>query len=753
MRINSYKSQWLRRLASVMVMVMIAAITFGLMPAKTAEAADTWQNYSGSYTVGGSQPDSTVATFTVICYNSGAEIVGGSGWDNSGRARVSVSFSGATATITASLSGDATFAVSSSIGYQLTIKVDDTVLPLNMGIGRGGVTYNTVKHTHKYAPATCTAPATCSCGATQGRAAGHQYTVPATCTTPKSCGKCGATQGTALGHDFGSNLPNCKRCSVANPNYVAPVVPDPVTPTTPAPTTEPGKPTPTPTPKPTPTPTPTPTEETEETEETTETVVAAVTPVVKETTEATTETTAGEPTGTPTPTPAQWEFSGTTKEEEKSSFPWWIVVLLLILGLCGFRYVQLKKRELDNSEIFYEFIPGRVIGKVTGHATPAAVIAAQKAAEKPDVDANGYLKKSNTASIRPVYSNAPSEKATRGVNKTPVGTSAVASAATATAASKATTPATKATPAPKETATSKAAPAKPDVDENGYLKKSNTAPIRPAYSNAPASRPTRGVNKAAATSAAPVASVAPAATATAATTAASVPVAAKSEEKKEEKMEENTHRNSPFQQKAPIKRPKELSSGRAQASAGAKKAPKNADTMNRPDASALNAYATPSAASVVFAKESKEKKPYAPAIATAVLPPVEEEKKEVDNQPSPFKSNGSAPQPIQMTKPEKKAPAIAKFTEIPVVEKPASPFKAAPSAGDDKKKVSVNATSNAYNQSAPSTATISSGKAFNPAAAMKALKEMEDDDTPAPQPAPESNTKSGGLFGKFKKNK
>lgn len=54
--------------------------------------------------------------------------------------------------------------------------------------------------THKWTPATCTAPKTCTvCGSTRGEPVDHSW-VDATCTTPKTCSVCGATMGVANGH-------------------------------------------------------------------------------------------------------------------------------------------------------------------------------------------------------------------------------------------------------------------------------------------------------------------------------------------------------------------------------------------------------------------------------------------------------------------------------------------------------------------------------------------------------------------------
>ena len=77
---------------------------------------------------------------------------------------------------------------------------------------------------HTWVDASCTTPKTCSvCSATEGEALGHTW-VDANCTTPKTCSVCSATEGDALGHKFVDG--ECS-CGEKDPNYVAPVEPQP----------------------------------------------------------------------------------------------------------------------------------------------------------------------------------------------------------------------------------------------------------------------------------------------------------------------------------------------------------------------------------------------------------------------------------------------------------------------------------------------------------------------------------------------
>ncbi len=114
-------------------------------------------------------------------------------------------------------------------------------------------------------------------------------------------------------------------------------------------------------------------------------------------------------------------------------------------------------------------------------------------------------------------------------------------------------------------------------------------------------------------------------------------------------------------------------------------------TMNRPDAQTLNSNAEATVASQAFVKAQKEED-YRPAIATGFIPPVIKEDKPADNKVnSPFKTSHA---PVKRPKnipgmgnntgdqeteesgqaPANEGPQIAKFMNIPIVEKPASPF-------------------------------------------------------------------------------
>ena len=70
------------------------------------------------------------------------------------------------------------------------------------------------EHAHVFSVATCTAPKTCDCGATDGKASGHNWK-NATCTEPKTCKVCGVTDGKANGHDWrNATCSEPKTCTV-----------------------------------------------------------------------------------------------------------------------------------------------------------------------------------------------------------------------------------------------------------------------------------------------------------------------------------------------------------------------------------------------------------------------------------------------------------------------------------------------------------------------------------------------------------
>lgn len=412
------------------------------------------------------------------------------------------------------------------------------------------------------------------------------------------------------------------------------------------------------------------TEETEITEETTEAALAAV---VAETTAPTNETTQADSAekATPTPTPFQriQHAAGIEVKKDEKSFPWWIVIALL--ALCGFRYYTLNQVESSKKDIFYNFIPGGIIGTIAEkiHPSPTPV----NSEPEPELVNGGYLKKSDIAPIRPVYSNAASTRpaSNRGVNKTPVGG--------VNKTSSASTPAAK----PEAQKTSEK-PSAPVAGTGSHIK-------RPRSSSAPVVAPV--VTK----------------------TETKVEEPKKSEEKKPENPKTEVKKTEPKKTEAKktsnsrglVKRPKNeafnrpnMSSSRpsenrvAENRVSEKKVEESGlrkptavkdeeSTMNRPDATVLNVNASNSAASIVFKKEQKEDKEFAPAIATAILPPVQEKK---DERPSPFKSNGMKAERLtdEDLKVEGKKPGILDFKEIPLVEKPASPFKPIPPKDDSQ---------------------------------------------------------------------
>lgn len=75
--------------------------------------------------------------------------------------------------------------------------------------------------THVWTPATCTTPATCSCGATKGKALGHNLS-EATCTTLATCQRegCGHTEGELGDHQMASatctDSAKCTLCGVTS---------------------------------------------------------------------------------------------------------------------------------------------------------------------------------------------------------------------------------------------------------------------------------------------------------------------------------------------------------------------------------------------------------------------------------------------------------------------------------------------------------------------------------------------------------
>ena len=72
-------------------------------------------------------------------------------------------------------------------------------------------------HEHKWSEATCLLPMTCECGATDGKALGHDMS-EATCTEPGACKRCEAVDGSPLGHDMTEATceepKTCVRCGI-----------------------------------------------------------------------------------------------------------------------------------------------------------------------------------------------------------------------------------------------------------------------------------------------------------------------------------------------------------------------------------------------------------------------------------------------------------------------------------------------------------------------------------------------------------
>ena len=128
-------------------------------------------------------------------------------------------------------------------------------------------------------------------------------------------------------------------------------------------------------------------------------------------------------TGEPTPTPtAPIKVNGIITPHggrKKDGMSWWAFILI-ILGIgVGVRLAVLKSQGVDNSELALEFIPlGAIKNKFKKDSAP---VVEQKKEDEPKV-VNGYLKKSDTAAIRPMYSNAASGSASRvrgGTKQTP----------------------------------------------------------------------------------------------------------------------------------------------------------------------------------------------------------------------------------------------------------------------------------------------------------------------------------------------
>ena len=217
----------------------------------------------------------------------------------------------------------------------------------------------------------------------------------------------------------------------------------------------------------TPTPTPAETSESsessetsEETSETTETAVALIAPA-GESSEETSEETASE--DTPTPTPTAPVVVGTVRADKEGGFPWWILLVLLAGGGCVARYASLRKQNIEGKDLVLNFIPGvaSIAGKTAGTGKTPEV----SSADAPKV-VNGYLQKSNTEAIRPVFSNTPDARAAQkaadskpGTSSSPSGLKAPIKRPASASVNHAQAVAAKAVTEPKETSKPGAKPA------------------------------------------------------------------------------------------------------------------------------------------------------------------------------------------------------------------------------------------------------------------------------------------------------
>lgn len=313
-----------------------------------------------------------------------------------------------------------------------------------------------------------------------------------------------------------------------------------------------------------------------------------------------------------------------TKTPGKNYAPAVMIVLALLAG-AGVRYAQLKKRDLEGSEIALNFIPG--VANIVGKSRPSKEVNTAPATaveEKPKV-VNGYLQTSNTRSIRPEFSNAAAlakleeKKAANntlpGV-KPPVKRPSSASVNHAEAA--------------KQAAVNAKPEVKPEIKPEIKPEKTETAAPKPAKtpfgakaSPAPGLKPpikrpaSASVNHAA----------------VAAAEAAGLKAAdAKKDDDKESRKSDAEIGETAKSERAIMGKEKNRPE---EHSAHMNRRPNNSrSTMNRPDKDYLNPNATPTVAAMAFEKamhENSEK----PAIATQYVPPVIQ--KEEVRRPSPFK--------------------------------------------------------------------------------------------------------------------
>lgn len=419
-----------------------------------------------------------------------------------------------------------------------------------------------------------------------------------------------------------------------------------------------------------------------ETSEVSESAVQSVAAAVEVTTEGGTEETA-----TPTPThfpKAEGVVGGPSgKDDGGKGFPWWILIVLALLGAGGYRYYSLKKQNMSGKDILFDFIPGGVIGNIAerfGYSSGTPVT------EQPET-INGYLKTSNTKSIRPIYSNTPdarAKEAPRGA--APVGQKSaaelheLAQKKAAQKAAAATAPGLKAPiKRPKELSVNHAA--------QSAAPKAAPAPVKPAANTASAPR-----------GAAPVGQKS----------------AAELHELAQKKATQKAAATTAPGLKAPIKRPKELSVNHAAQAAANKPVP----AAPRP---ASHATSAPRGAAPVGQRsaaelhEMAEKKAAQKAAAATVAGSPLANKKTEEKMES---MHEEAPRT-----PGKASPFAAKYGAKPAPAKEPAPAPAAPAASSPFKTAAGSAF--AARKNAEELKEIANKRAAEAEAAKKAAERAQ----------------------------